>query len=148
MDQFVQKFQPEVFDKWKRGDDFALHPEDPEFMKMYLEDLEMRVDLGFIKQNQFENLKNDLLLKRDISPWFKKKFPLSYTDVLEPVSEDEASKNTSVDENANKIPKIFARVSDLQRPLPECYVKINSLGEDVVSKHVEEMKVFDAFLED
>jgi len=108
MDQFVQKFQPDVFDKWNKGDDFALHPEDPDYMKMYLDDLEMRVDLGFIKKSKFEDLRRELKLKREISPWFKKKFPLCYSDAIESVKVDEASKETKDDENANKIPELLA----------------------------------------
>jgi len=115
MDPFVLRFQPEAYDKWKRGDDFALHPEDPVFMKKYLEDLQMRVDLGFIKRSKFEDLIQELKLKREISPWFKKKFPLCYSDVLESVEVDEALRKTKADENANMIPELLAREKEPKR---------------------------------
>jgi len=145
MDQFVQKFQPEMFDKWKKGEDFALHPEDPEFMKRYLKDLEMRVELGFIKQTQFEDLKKDLTLKREIAPWFKKKFPVTYTDLLETVVADVEPKDKSVDENGNKFPEMLVSVNDLKRPVSDCYVMVKSLEEDVFGKHLDEMKAYEAF---
>ena len=143
MEQFVEKLQPDKLEIWKRGEDFALHPEDPEFMKKYLEDLEMRVDLGFITKEEFEKLKVDLSLKREIAPWFKKKFPLAYTDELELVVPDNISKDCLVDVNDNEIPSMDITVGDLS----ECYVMMKCLDEDVVSKHLKEIKDYEAVIE-
>ena len=93
MDQFMRKLQPDKLDLWKKGEDFGLHPEDPEFMKMYLEDMGVRLELGFITKDEFEELKGDLILKREIAPWFKKKFPLGYTDQLDLLVPEDLSKN-------------------------------------------------------
>jgi hypothetical protein len=135
MDKFVESFQPEKLEKWRRGDDFALHPEDPEFVKMYFEELNMKAKNKFIEQEEFETLKEDLMLKREIKPWFQEKFPLDCTDILELVIEDEVSEETKADENDNEIPRIHNVVKRLEkRPLVECCVKITCLDESPIDK--------------
>ena len=44
----------------------------------------MRLKLGHISKEEFEELKGDITLKREIAPWYKNKFPLGYMDVLLP----------------------------------------------------------------
>jgi len=146
MDQFVEKLQPEMFSKWKEGEDFALHPEDPEFLKKYWEDLKMRFDLGYIKFKDFKMLRENLKLKREISSWFKKKFPLDYTDMFEFVPEDERFEETSADANDNKAPEIVTK-NLKKRPLSECYVKMKSLEKETTTKHLEEIKAYEAILD-
>ena len=90
MDKFVEKFQPEMLTCWKQGRDFALHPEDPEFVKRYWGDLKTRLYLGFITNKEFERLRESLKLKREVAKWFKEKFPnLDYTDHFELNKRDE-----------------------------------------------------------
>jgi hypothetical protein len=55
--------QPDRLEKWGKGEEFSLHPEDPEFMKVYYEDLKMRAVLAFIMQETFEVLKSDLMMR-------------------------------------------------------------------------------------
>ena len=88
MEQFIEKIQPDKLELWRRGEDFALHPEDPECLKMYWEDLKSRLELGFIQKHLFGKLKEKLKMKREIDPWFRKKFPISYADELECVVND------------------------------------------------------------
>merc|ERR1740137_75858 len=52
MEQFVEKLQPDKLGMWKKGEDFALHPEDPEFMKKYWKDMGLRLELGFINKEE------------------------------------------------------------------------------------------------
>ena len=149
MDMFVEKFQPEKLEEWRRGEDFALHPEDPEFVKKYFEDLKLRAKNKFIKKEMFETVKGDLMLKREIAPLFKEKFPLDYTDVLELVIEDNVSEETKVDENDNEIPRIPDVVKNFKkRPFVECCVKMKCLDENVTTKHLDEMKAYEAILEE
>ena len=149
MDQFVEKFQPDMFSKWKQGADFGLHPEDPDFLKRYWEDLKMRVDMGLIKHKKFEMLRENLKLKREISPWFKKKFHLDYTDMFELVIEDERSEETSVDANDNKIADMKTNIKNVKKmPLSESYVKVKKLDKEVTDKHLEEMKAYDAITDE
>ena len=55
--------QPDRLEMWGKGEEFSLHPEDPEFMKVYYEDLKMRAVLAFIMQESFEVLKSDLMMR-------------------------------------------------------------------------------------
>jgi len=145
MDQFVQKFQPTRLEKWRKGEDFALHPEDPEFLRVYYKDLKLRAKKGLINKEMFENLISDLMMKREISPWFKKKFSLDYKDVLELVDEEKLSEETLVDENENLVPSSF--VMNVNRSLLECYVEIKCLDEEVSKKHVMDLRGYEAILE-
>jgi hypothetical protein len=145
MDKFVEMFQPDKYEKWKRGEDFALHPEDPDFVKKYFEDSKMRSKNGVIKQEEFETLKRDLMLKREIAPWFKEKFTLDYTDLLELVIEDDVSEETKVDKNENEI-SVVKKLR--KRPSSDCYVKMECLDEEVATKHLDEIKAYSAILEE
>jgi len=89
MEQFVEKIQPEKLELWNKGEDFDLHPEDPEYLKLYWEDLKHRLELGFIKKHLFRNLREKLKMKREIDPWFRKRFPITYADDLELVLKDQ-----------------------------------------------------------
>jgi len=84
IDKFVKKFQPGNLASWQQGEDFALHPEDPVFVKRYWVDLKTRLRLGFITHKEFGLLRESLSLKREVAPWFKEKFPnLDYNDNFE-----------------------------------------------------------------
>ena len=141
MDKFVERFQPDKLEKWKRGEDFALHPEDPDFVKIYFEDLRMRTKDGSIMQDEFETLKTDLMLKREIATWYKEKFPLDYTYLLELVIEDDVSEESKVDENENEI-------ISLPSSPKKCYVKMDCLDEEVASKYLDAIKAYEAILEE
>lgn len=43
----------------------------------------MRLKLGHISKEEFEELKGDITLKREIAPWYKNKFPLGYMDGMD-----------------------------------------------------------------
>ena len=119
MDQFVQKFQPEAYEKWKRGEDFALHPEDPDFMKVYLEDLKKRVDLGFIKQSKFEVLIEKLKMKREISPWFKEE---ESDKELQNVSDNKAVNEGDKSDNEENAMNVDGSNSDNESEVNQLYI--------------------------
>jgi len=148
MEQFVEKLQPDKLEEWKKGEDFALHPEDPEFVKKYLEDIEMRVERNFITREEFKKLKEDLSLKREIAPWFRKKFPMGYSDELNLKVPEDSSEDSLVDENDNSLPVLKIKVEDsIKVPLTECYVKMKCLEEDAASKYIEERREYEAIVE-
>eukprot|EP00092_Neocalanus_flemingeri_P022708 GFUD01024628.1.p1 GENE.GFUD01024628.1~~GFUD01024628.1.p1 ORF type:complete len:625 (+),score=158.35 GFUD01024628.1:38-1912(+) len=159
MDQFVEKFQPEMLANWKQGDDFALHPEDPEFLEKYWEDLMVKFGLGFIDIKEFEMLKKDLKLKREISTLFKKKFPLDYkkkfpldnTDMVGLVLEDKKAEETSVDTNHNNyVPYSITcktKTNFTKKAKIKCFVKIKRLDNKVTMKHLKEAKAYEALLD-
>jgi len=102
MEQFIEKIQPEKLELWRNGQDFALHPEDPEFLKTYWEDLNSRLELGFINKHLFGKLKDKLRMKREIDPWFRKKFPIGYAEDLELVTIDKNQNNIVGQKDATK----------------------------------------------
>jgi len=93
MEQFLEQTRPDKLELWRSGEDFALHPEDPEFLKMYWEDLKSRLELGFINKHLFGKLRDKLKMKREIDPWFRKKFPIGYAEDLELVIVDKNKNN-------------------------------------------------------
>ena len=42
MEPFVKEVQPQNYRRWKNGKDFALHPEDPWYMRRCLQDAIVR----------------------------------------------------------------------------------------------------------
>ena len=147
MDQFVKKFQPEMFSNWKQGEDFALHPEDPEFAKRYWEDLKTRFHLGFINNKEFESLRKSLRSKREVDVWFKEKFPnLDYNDYFELVVDNERSEETSVDSNYKKIPGLNIPVQNFKKR--DYFVKMKSKEKMTTNKHLnKEFKANKALLD-
>ena len=127
MEQLVEMLQPDRLVKGMEGDDFVLHPEDPEFSKKYLEDIEMRAELNFITREEYNNLKEGISLKREIAPWFRKKFPMGYSDDMNLKVPEDSSEDPLVDENEIRVPVMNIKVEDIINvPLIECYVKMKS----------------------
>merc|ERR1712059_216108 len=52
MTPFVKKFQPECYDDWRQGKDFALHPDDPWYMKRFLQDAVERLAREDIEEEE------------------------------------------------------------------------------------------------
>ena len=117
IDKFVKKFQPETLASWQQGEDFALHPEDPVFVKRYWGDLKTRLRLGFITNKEFGMLRASLSLKREVAPWFKEKFPnLDYNDNFELVRSSKKTEhypNTPV----KKLKKVDKPVNGKKKPV-------------------------------
>ena len=66
MKLFVRKVQPSRFEAWTEGRDFALHPEDPWYVRRCLQDAMTRLFRGEISMKEFERLKRELKRKRQI----------------------------------------------------------------------------------
>ena len=88
MKPFVRKVQPSRFEAWTEGRDFALHPEDPWYVRRCLQDAITRLFREEISMKEFERLKKELKRKRQIPLWFKERFILDYDDqiVLNPAT--------------------------------------------------------------
>merc|ERR1719452_389683 len=80
MAPFVQKCQPERYRDWKKGLDWALHPEDPWYIKRCIMDAEQRLLREEISENEFSRLRREIRKKREIPAWFKERFELDYCD--------------------------------------------------------------------
>jgi len=75
MRKFVQTFQPRRYPFWQEDKDFQLHPEDPEYLRRFWEDVNRRLEHGFITKEQFNDLREGLKRKREVVEWFRHKFP-------------------------------------------------------------------------
>ena len=82
MEPFVRKVQPSRVEAWKEGRDFALHPEDPWYVRRCLQDAIARLLREEISMSEFEKVKRELRRKRQIPIWFKERFNLDYDDQI------------------------------------------------------------------
>merc|ERR1712090_41178 len=78
--------QPRDYERWKKDQDFALHPEDPWYMERCLQDAVTRVKQKEIDLDEFERLKVDLRKKREIPQWLKERFVIDYDHEIEIVT--------------------------------------------------------------
>ena len=60
MEPFVRKVQPSRVEAWKEGRDFALHPEDPWYVRRCLQDAIARLLREEISMSEFEKVKREL----------------------------------------------------------------------------------------
>jgi len=127
MDKYVEKFQPDKFSCWQDSEDFALHPEDPVFVKRYWVDLKTRLRLGFISNKEFEMLMKSLRLKREVAGWFRLKFPnLDYSDSYQLVK-NEGSEYTPV--------KKMRKISPVDGSLDKLASTLNKEFKAIEKKH-------------
>merc|ERR1712012_1118724 len=82
MTPFVKEVQPERFEAYEEGRDYALHPEDPWSIRRCLQDAIARLERDEIDHKEFEQLKKELRRKRQIPAWFKERFILDYVEDL------------------------------------------------------------------
>merc|ERR1719509_33115 len=66
MAPFVKAVQPERYDAYEQGKDFALHPEDPWYVRRCLQDAIKRLEREEIDHKEFEGLKKELRRKRQV----------------------------------------------------------------------------------
>ena len=78
----MRKVQPTRVDGWREGRDFALHPEDPWYVRRCLQDAIARLIRDEISMEEFEKVKRELRRKRQIPIWFKERFILDYDDQI------------------------------------------------------------------
>jgi len=103
MRKFVETFQPRRFPFWQEDEDFQLHPEDPEYLSRFWEDIKRRLEHGFITKKQFTDLREGIKLKREVVEWFRLKFPnLDYDGLYELV--ESSNHKAGLDSTDNKYP--------------------------------------------
>ena len=86
MEPFVREVQPLDYERWKKDQDFALHPEDPWYMEQCLQDAITRVRRKEMDLDEFDRLKVDLRKKREIPQWLKERFVVDYDHKIEIVT--------------------------------------------------------------
>ena len=128
LDPFIKKYQPERYMSWSNGEDFDLHPEDPEFLRKAYNDAKLRLSPGDL--NKF---KAHVKARREIPDWFLKSSPPeSYKDKIDlfryydlsAFVEDWTEKKTWS-------PRHRAALRNLLENPESCKVKVKPLGSKV-----------------
>merc|ERR1719370_1196625 len=133
MTPFVKEVQPERFEAYEEGRDYALHPEDPWYVRRCLQDAIARLERNEIDHEEFEMLKKELRRKRQIPAWFKERFILDYGDQIDVVVDP----SDYVEDLSEKEEETSPRVRQAKRRLKErlsegakiCNVKMKKLSQ-------------------
>jgi len=151
MDPFVREVQPERQEAWLNGKDYALHPEDPWYIRRCLQDAIARLEREEINHVEFESLKKELRRKRQIPPWFKERFTLDYYDQVE-LNVDLSDWCFEEKENIIPSPRVRAAkrllMEKYEEGRKECDVKIKKLDEETLTIYKTEMDVYNQMLTD
>lgn len=151
MAPFVKAVQPERYDAYEQGKDFALHPEDPWYVRRCLQDAIKRLEREEIDHKEFEGLKKELRRKRQVPAWFKERFILDYDDQMElnvdlsdcweeAVGGDEKLEGPEVEAAKEKLEERLARDSE------ECDVKMKKLSQNMLNIYKGELDSYNAML--
>jgi len=147
LDPFVQRVQPERYEDYKAKKDWALHPEDPWYVKRCYKDACVRFEQGQITEAEFENMKRHLKRKRQIPFWFKQKFQVDYYDQMD-------NFNVSFNEDTENQPPVDAELEEkveeakynlvkkLSSKKPILDVKMKGLRKGTVNIYLNEMKTY------
>ena len=79
--------------------DFALHPEDPWYIKRCLDDAITRVVRKEMNLDELNRLKADLRKKREIPRWLKERFDVDYDHNIEIITDP--TELCTIDEETN-----------------------------------------------
>jgi len=145
---FVKKVQPDRYEAWKRGNDWALHPADPWFLKRLYLDAQVRLDRGEISEDEMKKLKREVRKKRKIPDWFKDRFELDYCDDLKYLDVD-LTDCIEVLESPAKItgPRVMSAKRRLMNMVEDgkinVNVKMNKLRSSTANIYLEEMKAYE-----
>jgi len=154
MKPFVKAVQPERFKAWREGKDYALHPEDPWYIRRCLQDAIIRLEREEIDHEEFEQLKKALKRKRQVPNWFKQRFTLDYDDQIMDLKVDvsDAWANGKDHDILADSPKIRAAKRTLMEKhdegKKECDVKIKKLDDSTANIYTEEMEAYNRMLQD
>merc|ERR1712059_56363 len=150
MDPFVKEIQPERHEAWLRNRDFALHPEDPWYIRRCLQDGVERLNREDITEYEFEKLKRELKRMRKVPNWFKERFVLDYDDqIFLELPESGMDMTDCIDEGEVRIkasPRIKAAKRKLKEKLKEsakiCDIKMKKLKKTTTDIYMMEMKAY------
>merc|ERR1719481_558860 len=147
MAPFVEVFQPERYRNWMKDEDFALHPEDPPYMRRCLQDAVKRFEMEDIDLTEFNMLKRELKKMRRIPAWFKQRFELDYDDAIELQIPDTGDHDEDEEIKISSSPRVKAAKRNLIEKLEEskqiCDVKMKKIRRDIADKYFTEMKAYE-----
>jgi len=155
MTPFVKKFQSECYDDWRQGKDFALHPDDPWYMKRFLQDAVERLAREDIDEEEFKSLKKSIGKMRKIPEWFKERFVLDYDDQMAYLELPEAGL-LDMNKEEEVVSKTGPRMKAAKRNLtekfesniPVCNVKVRKLNKQTTDIYLSEMKAYEEMVEE
>ena len=118
MTPFVQIYQPELLESWKQGDDFKLHPEDPDFLHLFFKDVRERFKEGTVTEGEWEEVRVTVRDMGSIPDWYKIRFGVQFGAL-----KDIVPMKTSHHENDMKL---------TERPVAVREVEDGQIEEDLV----------------
>ena len=78
MTPFVQMYQPELLQSWKQGDDFQLHPEDPDYLHEFWKDAWERAREGKMSEGEWEEVRVTLVNMGSIPDWYEIRYGVRF----------------------------------------------------------------------
>jgi len=153
MDPFVRVTQPDRLQAWQTNKDFALHPEDPRYVRRCLQDAIARLTRDEIDFKEFELLKRELRRKRQIPRWFKERFTLDYDDEKELITETVSPTvaNDLVLPIASP-PRLFSAKRKLEmlnsEGKPYCGVRLKKMKDSTLTRYKNKMDSYNQMLEE
>jgi len=147
MNPFVKEIQPDRYQMWKHGKDYALHPEDPWYVRRCLQDGVERLNREDITIEEFEKLKRELKRMRKVPNWFKERFTLDYDDQLEYIDLPEDGMDMTDCIEAKSGPRMRAAkrnlIERLENVKTTCDIKIKKLRKTTTNIYLMEMKAYE-----
>lgn len=151
MDPFIKVVQPSRMHAWRYGKDYALHPEDPWYIRRCLQDAILRLTREEINHEEFEQLKMELKKKRQIPRWFKERFELDYDDQIDFVRPAPKVREEMADNNLS-CPRVWSAkrslMSKCEEGKKECDIKIKKLDKSTSDLYLMEMEAYNKMLSD
>ena len=83
MAPFLQIYQPQLLNTWKQGDDFQLHPEDPDYLHKFLKDVREKMKNGRVTEGEWEEVKVTLRDIGAIPAWYEIRFGVRFVEQQE-----------------------------------------------------------------
>ena len=127
---FVKEVQPEKYQDYVDMKDFGLHPEDPWYVRRCWQDAQLRLEMGHIDEDEFNNLKKHLKKKRQIPFWWKQKFDVDYYHEMRDVNFDLTD---CVEEEEKKVDK------DLEEKKKQAKMKMLKVEMKPMSKSIAQI---------
>ena len=103
MTPFVQTYQPELLQSWKQGDDFQLHPEDPDYLHEFLKDARERFIEGKLTEGEMEEVRVTLRDMGSIPDWYEIRFGVRFGEHQEIVPMDATHRNDEIVNSAEAL---------------------------------------------
>merc|ERR1712243_472296 len=96
-------YQPELLQSWNQGDDFRLHPEDPDYLHEFLKDARERFIEGKLTEGEMEEVRITLRDMGSIPDWYEIRFGFRFGEHQEIVPMDATHRNDEIVNSAEAL---------------------------------------------